>query len=243
MERGEGIERKNNEAIVFNLMCDMSQPIRTTNDLLRKIIKTHRKLDLSYQQMRTILESLYHKGKITTEKDGNLTIISTILPNDLTVYQQPLSHKKHNTPTYVYEFYRLITRDAKYEGISMEDAAKKIFYNPYEPDDYNSNTAERKIRDAYNGIRTGRYVMRNGMPFETYICSETKARGRGYYLPKNEEELNEYLKKKKIKQLEAWGEYWYEVQWASRDGQIKYQATKNEKAIHEAVKNEREGII
>ena len=238
--RGKGVNMMNNESIVFNQLCKMTQPIRTHNDMFRKTIKKHRDIDLSYNQMREILNSLYNKGKITIEKVGNLSLISTVLPDDMRVFPQPLEHKKHNTPPYVYKFFNLITRVTRHEGCSMSEAAKKIFYDAYNPSKYSADTAERNIRDAYNGIRTGRYIMKNGMPFTTYIGSETKVGGRGYFTFKTEKELNIYLKKKKVMQLKGWYEYWYEVNWASRDGQVRYTATKSEKAIHNAIKKELE---
>ncbi len=238
--RGKGVKMMNNEAIVFDYMCKVTQPLRTHNEMLIGLVKRHRGVDLSYNQMRDIISSLYDKGKITIEKVGNLSLISTILPDDMRVFSQPLEHKKHNTPPYVYSFFNLITRVTKYEGCSMSEAATKIFYDPYSPSKYNADTAERNIRDAYNGIRTGRYIMKNGMPFTTYIGSETKVGGRGYFTFKTEEELNTYLKKKKVIQLKGWDEYWYEVNWASKDGQVRYTATKNEKAIHNAIKKELE---
>lgn len=236
--RGKGVKTMNNESIVFDYLCKMTQPIRTHNDMLRKNIEVHRNLELSYNQMRDIISLLYNKGKITIEKVGPLSLISTVMPDDMRAFSQPLKHKKHDTPTYVYDFFNLITRVTKHEGCSMSEAAKKIFYDPYNPSKYNADTAERNIRDAYNGIRTGRYVMKNGMPFTTYIGSETKVGGRGYFTFKTEKELNKYLKKKKLMQLKGWGEYWYEVRWASRNGQVRYTATENEKAIHNAVKKE-----
>ena len=237
--RGKGVKMMNNEAVVFNQMCKMTQPIRTHNDMLRGLIKKHRGLDLTYNQMRDIVLSLHNKGKITIEKVGNLSLINTILPDDIMTYSQPIEHEKHNTPTYVYDFYKIVTRVTKTEGISMEKMAIKLFYDPFKPSSYKATTCERYVRDAYNGIRTGRYVKRNGMPFETYIGSDCNSSGKGYFTFETEKEMNKYLKKKKLSQLKGWDEYWYEVKWASLNQQFRYTATKHEKVIHEAVKKER----
>lgn len=240
--RGPGVNKMNNESIVFDLMCEMTQPIRTTNDQMRKLVKVHRQLDLTYNQMREILKSLYDKGKITNQKEGNVSLISTVLPIDMMSFPQPLEHAESNTPPYVWDWYRIITRDTKHEGISMEEMAKRLFYDAFNPSKFNAASAERLVRKIARGYRKGYYTKKNGMPFDRYIISDTAAFGKGYFIPEDKKEVDEDLRKAKKKALEYWQEYWYKVNLASRDQQIRYVASDNEKMIHSAVKKEMEGI-
>jgi hypothetical protein len=237
-ERGKGVETQNNKAVVFDLMCQMTQPIRTTTNMLCDIVKRHRKLELTYEQMRKILDELYHKGKITRSQEGNLSIISTILSDEQMTYPQPLEHKKHNTPPYVYDWLNKIKRDGKYGSISMGEMAKELFYDPYNPNEYNQSSAERKVRKASKGYTRGKYVMKNGMPFDTFIISDNNSINGGYRLPKDKDDVQEYLKKLKKEALGYWKKYWNMVQIASRDNQIKHTATSEEKNIHNAFVND-----
>ncbi len=236
--RGEGIAKQNNESIVFDLLCQMKQPILTTNDMLRGITKKHRKIDLTYNQMRDVLNSLYGKGKITTIKEGNFSKISTVLPNSMMVFSQPLEHKKHTTPPYVWKWFKIITDECKNFSISMKDIARRIFFDPMNPSEYDEENAMRKIRNASTGYRRRKYVKKNGMPFNRYIISDLTSNNPGYRLPKDKQEVDDDLKKKKQRALTVWKEYWNMVEIASLDQQIRYVATENEQVINQAIKKE-----
>jgi predicted nucleic acid-binding protein len=237
-QRGPGVTKQNNKAVVFDLLCKMSQPISITTASIGIILKRERDLDLTYDQLSDIIVALDNDGKIQRKKVGYITQISTIFEFEKMAFAKQLEHKKHNTPPSAWKFVRYISNYCMgyINRISMEELATQIFYDPYKPEKFNKENAERKVRDIQLEIKRGNYVMKNGMPFNIIIISDTRGNGLGgYYGASNLEEVDSYLKRVKLEKLAGWNEYWNLVETASNINQLKYVASKHEKAINRVI--------
>lgn len=238
---GQANKTKVFDEVVYAFLTKMLQPIKTTNDQLRRLLKHHRSIDLTYDQLREVLNRLEESRQITKKKDGIFTLIKVHIDITPFVLSQDIEHKKHNTPPHAWKLYNYMKANCVgYDNrISMKQLAISVFYDPYNPEKFSTGSSERKIRDIVKMINNNSFVLKNGMPFDRLIVSDMRGNGiGGYYLPTETKEVNKFLDRVLYEKLGGLKDYWIMVNKAAGDQQIRFIIGKKEFIIRQVVSND-----
>lgn len=222
--------------IVYGVFMEMSRPIKITKNTFIKILKTHRGIDVTENQLRGVFDRLMDSAKITTFAEGIFTVVKVLTDMDEMIFSQPLKHKNHNTPPNAYV---IINQLKKFgvganRNIPMKEMAHKI-----KTDDQSQASVERATRGHIDKLMDDTYVKQNGMPFEMVIMSETNpVAGNGYYLVSNDEEADKWLKKQKSIFLKQAKKYWIGLRRIEKNGQLRIRSTEHERAMFKSISDD-----
>jgi hypothetical protein len=237
MPKGEGIEKQNNSDIVYGVLVKMTRPIIITNANLRKILKTHRDLDLTESQLRTIFDKLKLELKITTLQEGIMTKVSILSDYDEMIFSQgSMAVKKHNTPQKAFDVQNYLKRMCVgyKHRISMQDLAHR-----FASSDQSQPAAERQIREIVSYTNKDRYMAENNHPFDFVIMSNSSNYGAGgYWIVASEDEAHQVAERSRAKAMTMWAEHWSIVRKLERHGQFRIKSSETQTAVFKAISDD-----